>query len=466
MSQNVGKNVEAIGSLRAALADETVRPSALARRALSRSNTNALHNTYLWQDSDWTLAEAARAESMPRGEGGPFGDGCSPFWGLPVSVKDCFDLTGAPTSCGVKFYRDLNGTAARDAWLVERLRDMGAVITGKTHLHPLAYGITGENPEFGDCVQPRDATALTGGSSSGAVASVQEGSAVLAIGTDTGGSIRVPAALGGLAGYRSTLGHGDWRGGAHLAQSFDTMGCIFSDLRDAPLLAGLFANSNTIRENPPATFAVVGDDFLHDCDAEIIASLRKTARAFQDFGLKEVKIDVSWWAESTEIFAPIQAWEAARIHAGHFEQIEPSIRQRLEWGASISGTEIQALRARHETFRRRMADLFAQFDLFLMPAAPVTRLDAGADHSNTRTRLLRYTTPFSLAGVPVVTIPCTAGGLQLAAWCERDVALLGFVAAWAARWSHTTALRQIKTAVGRMIAFIQAVEPLLPRSHP
>ena len=93
---------------------------------------------------------------MPRGNGGPFGDGRAALWGLPISVKDCFDLAGAPTSCGVHFYRDLNGIAARDSWLVEQLRAAGAVIIGKTHLHPLAYGITGENPEFGDCVQPRD----------------------------------------------------------------------------------------------------------------------------------------------------------------------------------------------------------------------------------------------------------------------------------------------------------------------
>ena len=159
------------------------------------------------------------------------------LWGLPISVKDCFDLAGSPTTCGVHFYRDLNGTAARDSWLVEQLRAAGAVIVGKTHLHALAYGITGENPEFGDCVQPRDSGALTGGSSSGASASVQEGSAVAAIGTDTGGSVRVPAALCGLAGYRATLGRGDWRGGAHLAESFDTMGWLFRDLEDAPLLA-------------------------------------------------------------------------------------------------------------------------------------------------------------------------------------------------------------------------------------
>ncbi len=177
------------------------------------------------------------------------------------------------------FYRDLNGQAAHDSWLVARLRAAGAVVTGKTHLHPLAYGITGENPEFGDCVQPRDAGALTGGSSSGAVASVQEGSAVIGIGTDTGGSIRVPAALGGLAGYRASLGRGDWRGGAHLAQSFDTMGCIFRDLEDAPLLAGLFAAEPAVEVKDCNRFAVVEDSFFHDCEPEIVFGPDDTVRS-------------------------------------------------------------------------------------------------------------------------------------------------------------------------------------------
>src|ERR1039458_9879982 len=195
-----------IRGLREALAAETVRPVDLAEMALARANGNQSRNTYLWQNPAWTLAEAVRAEAMPRGEGGPFGDGRSPLWGLPISVKDCFDLAGAPTSCGVRAYRELSGLAARDSWLVERLRAAGAVIIGKTHLHPLGYGITGENPDFGDCLQPGNEGALTGGSSSGAAASVLERSAVAALGTDTGGSIRAPAALWGLAGDPGSVG--------------------------------------------------------------------------------------------------------------------------------------------------------------------------------------------------------------------------------------------------------------------
>jgi Asp-tRNA(Asn)/Glu-tRNA(Gln) amidotransferase A subunit family amidase len=422
----------AIHNLRAALASGTLRPSALADDALARSNQGQSHNTYLWQDAAWTRAEAGHAEAMPRGSGGLFGDGRSALWGLPVSVKDCFDLAGSPTSCGVSFYLNRNGTATCDSWLVEQLRTAGVVIVGKTHLHALAYGITGENPEFGDCVQPSDPGALTGGSSSGAAASVLEGSAVAAIGTDTGGSIRVPAALCGLAGYRSTLGRGNWRGGAHLAESFDTLGWLFRDLRDAPLLAEPFAGKAST--NPSASaktftrFAAIADNFVYDCEPQVVDGFRGVVRDLQTLGLEGRIVEPDWWAEAVDVFAPLQASEAARLHAGNFDRFEPALRDRLKWGASLSESEIAALRNRHAEFRTRMDDLFAEHELLLLPCAPVARLAAGADHSRTRARLLRYTAPFSLAGVPAIAIPCSHGGVQMAASRDQDEALLQLAA--------------------------------------
>jgi aspartyl-tRNA(Asn)/glutamyl-tRNA(Gln) amidotransferase subunit A len=415
-------------SLRRALAGGSVSPTTLAEQALAHANANPGRNSYLWQNAAWTHAEAAHAEAMPRTEGGPFGDGRRPLWGLPISVKDCFDLAGAPITCGVRFYRELNGNATQDSWLVEQLRAAGAVLTGKTHLHPLAYGITGENPEFGDCLQPADPTALTGGSSSGAAASVQEGSAVAAIGTDTGGSIRAPAALCGLAGYRATIGRGNWRGAAHLAESFDTMGWLFRDLEDAPLLAVLFAPVGAKPTAAFTRFAVIDSSFLYDCEPEIVSSLQATIRELEALGLLASTVNVDWWADSFEIFAPIQASEAARIHAGHFDRIEPSIRERLEWGARIAAEEIAALRQRHDAFRARMDELLAVHELVLLPAIPAQRLAAGADHSKTRSRLLRYTVPFSLGGNPAVVIPCAAGGMQLVAARNRDEDLANLAA--------------------------------------
>ena len=314
--------------LREGLAKETLDPIELARRALVHSNSNVGRNTYLWQDSGWTLREAANAVSIPRERGGMFDDGRNPLWGLPVSIKDCFDLAGTPTSCGVRFYRELHGPAARDSWVAEKLRAAGAVITGKTHLHPLAYGITGENPEFGDCQQPGNPGSLTGGSSSGAAASVLEGSAVAAIGTDTGGSIRVPAALCGLVGYRASLGRGDWRGAAHLAQSFDTIGWLYRSLEDGPLLAGVFAPDDSSPLCEFTRFAAVNESFLHDCEPSIASSLRAFSTELEGLGLRGEQVDVSWWADSFEIYAAIQASEAARIHAGYFHHFEPSIREQ------------------------------------------------------------------------------------------------------------------------------------------
>jgi Asp-tRNA(Asn)/Glu-tRNA(Gln) amidotransferase A subunit family amidase len=417
-----------IRRLRSALANGLTTPTRLAETALANANRNPSRNTYLWQDAAWTMREAERVELMPLGEGGPFGDGRDILWGLPISVKDCFDLAGAPTTCGTKFYRDTNGIAPRDSWLVERLRARGAVITGKTHLHPLAYGITGENPEFGDCLQPGKDGALTGGSSSGACASVMEGSAIAAIGTDTGGSVRAPAALCGLAGYRASLGRGDWRGGAHLSQSFDTLGWLFADVEEAPLLGAFFADHEPAHMRAYGRFAIVGDNFLHDCEPEIIDQYRATIRDFEDLGLQAAQIDVDWWSSAQDIFAPIQAWEAAGLHRGNFEHFEAVIRDRLEWGARITPNEIAVLRQRHEDFKSRMDELFADHELLMLPATPVANLFAGADHSNTRARLLRYTIPISLAGAPAVTIPCTTGGVQLAAARNQDESLLQLVA--------------------------------------
>jgi aspartyl-tRNA(Asn)/glutamyl-tRNA(Gln) amidotransferase subunit A len=331
-----------IRGLRLALANGVLQPTALADQALARSNGNPGCNTYLWQDAAWTRSEASRVEAMPRGKGGSFGDDRSALWGLPISVKDCFDLAGAPTSCGVHFYRDRNGKAAHDSWLVEQLRASGAVITGKTHLHPLAYGITGENPEFGDCLQPGNPDALTGGSSSGAAASVLEGSAVAAVGTDTGGSVRVPAALCGLAGYRATLGRGDWRGGAHLAESFDTMGWLFRELEDAPLLAGPYAPTETTRQSSFTRFAAIADSFLHDCEPEIVANFHATIRELEALGLEVRTIDPNWWTESREICTPATSTTLSQPFANAWNGARASLHLKLPRCASVTPNSARA----------------------------------------------------------------------------------------------------------------------------
>src|ERR1700729_3911484 len=240
-------------------------PVALAEEAFAHANSNAGRNVYLAMEQQRTLEEAkALSARFPKRP---------PLFGVPIAIKDCFDVAGYPTTCGSRFYAEKNGIARADSYVAARLRQAGAGIMGKTHLHQLAYGITGENSEYGACLQPRDPHRLTGGSSSGSVASVQEGSALAAIGTDTGGSIRVPASLCGLAGYRSTLGLGGaqaWEGGWHLAVSFDTLGWVFRDLRDGPTLAAALFDLPPVAAPQGVTIAAVGDSFLHDCEPAIL----------------------------------------------------------------------------------------------------------------------------------------------------------------------------------------------------
>lgn len=421
-------------TLAAVAAGETT-PRAIAEEALAHANRNAGRNVYISMDAEWTLREAEAVGARYRDCAKP------PLYGLPVSIKDCFDLAGFRTSCGARFYAEKNGVAREDSGVAARLRSQGAVIIGKTHLHQLAYGITGENPDYGDCVQPRDVKLLTGGSSSGAAASLQEGSALAAIGTDTGGSVRVPAALCGLAGYRASFELAYerelWRGGVHLAPSFDTMGWLFRDLRDGPLLAdalfGLRAQKLTA-VNSRVRIGSAAPEFLQDCNPTVRDGWNQWRQRFVERGAEIVPIDSVFWEEALDIYAPIQAHEAGTYHAAQtgndFSHFAPGIAERLTWGRTITEAEVAAWRERLAVFRERMDKLLDEHDFLIAPCAPMNQLLAGADHTSTRRSILRYATPLSLACVPVVTLPAAGGaGVQLIAARGADERLLAYAAA-------------------------------------
>jgi Asp-tRNA(Asn)/Glu-tRNA(Gln) amidotransferase A subunit family amidase len=446
----------ALHQLREALLAGSITPRATVEQALARANSNAGHNVYLALDAERALRDADKLPKQFPGDAKPL------LYGLPVSLKDCFDLAGYVTTAGSRFYAQRNAPAVEDSAVAARLRSQGAIIVGKTHMHPLAYGITGENPDYGDCTQPCNFALLTGGSSSGAAASVQEGSAVAAIGTDTGGSVRVPAALCGLAGYRASIElatnsavgsrqptnspvgaglappgsntkHNLWRGTVQLAPSFDTLGWLFRDLLDAPLLgAALFDLDVPANAETKVRIGVVAKQFLHDCEPRLLDAFKQWQDRLRDLGATLVPIESSYWEGALEIYAPIQASEAAAIHAatgGDFSHFEPTIAQRLTWGASLPAAEVQRFRQRHAAFGDKTDALLGDHDFLILPCAPTAELAAGADHTNTRKAILRYTTPFSLAGVPVITLPGKGGaGVQLAAARGADARLLSYAA--------------------------------------
>jgi Asp-tRNA(Asn)/Glu-tRNA(Gln) amidotransferase A subunit family amidase len=419
------------------LARGEITPRAAAEEALSRANSNASHNVYIALDAEKVREEA---DTLPR-RFPPIGK--PPLYGVPVSIKDCFDVAGFPTTLGSHFYAARNALARENSAVAARLRSQGAIIIGKTHMHALAYGITGENPDYGDCVQPRDARRLTGGSSSGAAASVQEQSAAAAIGTDTGGSVRVPAALCGLAGYRASvdLAHrsGLWRGGVHLAPTFDTLGWLFQDLRDAPLLAeALFGLSALDETETRFRVGCVNDEFLHDCDAQVLAGFAEWKRKLTASGATIIPADTGYWEEAPEIYAAITADEAAAIHGaktgGDFSHFPTVIAERLVWGASLTAAEIAQFRERHARFRERADAQLREFHFFIAPCAALHELATGVDHTESRRAILRYTTPMSLLGAPVVTLPTITGaGVQLIGRRNADSWLLSYVKALGTR---------------------------------
>ena len=301
-------------------------------------------------DQERTLAEAEalNARFPPEAAAALFGvsrrhQGLLRRRGLPDHLR-------LPFLCGEE-----SASRAPTHTVAARLRQAGAVIMGKTHLHQLAYGITGENSEYGDCLQPRDPLRLTGGSSSGSAASVQEGSAVAAIGTDTGGSIRVPAALCGLAGYRSTLGLGGeeaWEGGWHLAVSFDTLGWLFRDLRDGPALAAALLGVKP----------VAAPQGRHHRRRRRVFSARLRTGGARDVRRLAGSATPSWrpargvrarflGRTRGRSSCGIQGHEASELHRGNFEHFEKPIAERLAWGASLSAATVEDLRKRQAAFR-------------------------------------------------------------------------------------------------------------------
>jgi aspartyl-tRNA(Asn)/glutamyl-tRNA(Gln) amidotransferase subunit A len=419
-----------IDSLRQALASSLTDPRTVASEALRKANANTSQNTYI---TPYTSESLHRAEQLPS----LFPNALSrpPLYGIPISIKDCFDVAGSLTTCGSRFYAQHNPPAAKNSWIAQRLLDAGAILTGKTHLHQLAYGITGENADYGDCLQPRDATLLTGGSSSGAAANIQEGSALAAIGTDTGGSVRVPSALCGLAGYRTSHGVSSetlWAGGYHLAPTFDTIGILFRDLRDAPALASAIFNIAPVPPPIEIRIGYIAGDFLHDCEPEVLDANERWKQQLSDHGGALSSFDAAFWSSTAETYRHLQANEAAAIHRGYFQHFEPVIAERLAWGASIPSAELDAFRQRLADFRSQMSALFQPFDFLIAPCAPISKLYAGHDHTESRKLILRYTTPASLAGLPAITLPGEhigaplGTGIQLLAAPMNDASLLAF----------------------------------------
>ena len=224
-------------------------------------------------------------------------------------------------------------------------------------------------------------------------------------------------------------GRGLWEGGEHLAESFDTIGWLYRDAMDGPALGvALFGLAVAEAEVEGLKVGVPAARFMEDCEAEVMETLEGWIAVLRGMGADVRRFDGEMWRGAMEIFAPIQASEAAKLHPEPRDGFETAIAERLRWGASLGEAEVMELRLRLAEFRRVTEERLRGFDVVLMPCTPTAVLQAGEDQSGARGRILRYTTPVSLMGWPAVTLPGGRGAPQLVGKAGEDARLLGLSA--------------------------------------
>jgi len=329
----------------------------------------------------------------------------SPLRGVPYALKDLFDVAGMPTRAGSSFLAEVRPEPTRDGALVRELRTLGAVHAAKTHLFEFAWGLTGENAHYGPCERPGSPGRTSGGSSSGAAAAVAAGIVPFAIGTDTGGSIRVPAAFCGLFGYRG-MPHHPWIADAFpLARSFDTAGWF---TRTAADMATAMDALVGLRRSDRALRGVFIEPAGVDRDvADACRPLAEALAAPADAATRDEIAE--GLAPAPDIYGVLggrEGWEVHRLWADPFrERYGPLVRARLDRARALSEPEIAAAEAGAAAIRLFWTRFFLTHDFLVMPAAPCAAFTEAECTPANRVRILALTAPASLGGLPVLVLP-------------------------------------------------------------
>jgi aspartyl-tRNA(Asn)/glutamyl-tRNA(Gln) amidotransferase subunit A len=409
-----------IGDLARSLRAGETTATELARASLRRiRELDPRLNAFTLVDEDGAL-RAARLADEELAAGRDRGV----LHGIPVAVKDLVDIAGLPTTCGSATGFGGDGPAAEDAAIVVRLRDLGAVIVGKTVLHEFAYGATGDRSVHGPSRNPHDPDRMSGGSSGGSAVAVASGMVPLSIGTDTAGSVRVPAALCGIAGLKPAYEALPSAGVYPLAPSLDHVGLFAATADDVRLAYGALTGSTSEATAAPPTLAWIRAGAVAPTDPRVEARCRQALA-----GLAPVVLDdlPGWDAEEDlfALFTTVQSREAFGVHEHHLDAdrdlIDDEVLARLERGRGITDATYAAAQARRQRWRAVVDDLLGRFEVVALPAVPTVaprigerRVGVDGRTLEVRSALLSLTSPWNLTDTPALSVPAgTVDGLPV-----------------------------------------------------
>lgn len=393
--------------------DGTLRSELLASSLSLAENQQAVF-TKLYPSQALAAASAADAARRNRRP-------VSALAGLPVSIKDLFDTEGEVTLAGSVVLRD-RPPAQQDAPVVARLRAAGAALLGKTNMTEFAFSGVGINPHYGTPGNPADPTRIPGGSSSGAAVSVAGGSCVAAIGSDTGGSIRIPAALCGLVGFKPTMRRVPVAGIVPLSPALDTLGPIARSVEDCLLIDSIIAD--TPLQPEPITLAglrlaVPLDVVLDDMDSQVAQAFSLVLSRLSAAGAEVVEVSMPMLREAPQInrFSPIQAygWHQTLLKT-HADAYDQRVVQRIRQGADQASDALDLLHAARADWTLRVSMALAGVDALLMPTVPIVAphieplLASDAVFFETNRLLLRNPSLINLLDGCAISLPCHRSG--------------------------------------------------------
>ena len=410
--------------------------AALAAVAEHSARTNA----FIYVDAEGARA-AARAVDEERKRGVDRG----PLHGMPISIKDLIDIAGRPTTAASNVRRD--HVAAEDAPVVRRLREAGAVIIGKTNLHEFALGTTSEESAFGAVHNPHDVTRSAGGSSGGSAAAVACGMGEASIGSDTGGSIRIPAAACGVVGLKPSIGEVPTDGVVPLCATFDHVGPITRSVEDAAALWSVVAARPLPRlemSRAPITLGLLGGYFTTLLDQHVRAAFDGAIERLRASGIAVEARSIAGTERIVDAYVNLSLAEAAHWHAPTLDarasDYQPPVRERLLKGRTISAVDYLTARATCVELRAAVKAALDGCDALVLPSLAISAPTLGTadvvmDNETTipvRAAMLRLTQLFNMTGHPAISLPvATSGmpvGLQLVGRLDKTPELLAIAA--------------------------------------